>query len=390
MPPKRTNETDDTDEPLRNNGIDTSSSNFRFHAKIAWLTYARSTFKHSDLLQFLTENKPISRYIICEETHKDGTPHVHGLVEFEHGLDTKNARWFDYEGRHPRIRYVKNNKHRRAIITYCKKEGNYIFSGFGEDEEKSGWGDILRGSANKKEFLEAIKDTFPKEYCMALERLQYTARIEFPEPIPEYKSKFERASYMDDAATKWMTKWTTLPYDIRPETILLRGRSGCGKTQWTRSWGPHVYIKHGFSVKNVELEQPTAKYVVLDDINWQYFTMWKDIIGCQEEVAYRKLYHGMQTIQWNLPCIILCNEDTDPTIYFQNSQLDYVLDRISLIVDITHNVWENPNSTTLDKLTFSIPKPIKTTQRRNIFGTFGISNIENVCDTCQKFTCICK
>ena len=69
--------------------------------------------------------KPIPhRFIVCKESHADGTPHWHALLEFSRVINVKDSRYFDcfFFGQHCNIGAVRNYK---ATIRYVCKAGVY-------------------------------------------------------------------------------------------------------------------------------------------------------------------------------------------------------------------------------------------------------------------------
>lgn len=56
-------------------------------------------------------------------------------------------------------------------------------------------------------------------------------------------------------------------------------------------------------------------YIVVDDVPWEKFGCWKQILGCQEEfVITDKYVKKIRVKNWGKPCIFLCNEDNDPLV----------------------------------------------------------------------------
>lgn len=61
-------------------------------------------------------------WVIAEERHKDGTPHLHGFIQFSCRKRVKSDT-FDIAGHHGEYQPAKSWQ---AVKGYCTKEGNYI------------------------------------------------------------------------------------------------------------------------------------------------------------------------------------------------------------------------------------------------------------------------
>lgn len=118
---------DTTDEGKVN--ASSSSKSFRFTAKKVFLTYAQCDAEKQDVLDHVSsKHKDIDQYIIGQEKHADGNPHLHAYFSFKSKINIKNPRHFDVKGFHPKIESVRAPS---AAIKYCQKEGNYFFVAWG-------------------------------------------------------------------------------------------------------------------------------------------------------------------------------------------------------------------------------------------------------------------
>lgn len=91
-----------------------------------FLTYPKCPVKKEDALTILETNglPKIVEYVIAEEEHKDGTPHLHAFIKLEKKRRFKDvATKFDLLEYHGHYEPAKSWK---AVSNYCKKEGNYI------------------------------------------------------------------------------------------------------------------------------------------------------------------------------------------------------------------------------------------------------------------------
>lgn len=74
----------------------------------------------------------------------------------------------------------------------------------------------------------------------------------------------------------------------------------------TMTTGTHVYMSNQFNAKKID---EAAKYIVLDDIDIDYFPSYKSFFGGQKEFEVTDKYVSKMTVHWGKPCIWLSNDD---------------------------------------------------------------------------------
>lgn len=89
-----------------------------------FLTYPKCDISKEQALVILQTNglPKILEYVIAEESHSDGTPHLHAFVKLEKKIRFSQAK-FDLLSHHGNYQPAKSWK---AVQNYCKKDGNYI------------------------------------------------------------------------------------------------------------------------------------------------------------------------------------------------------------------------------------------------------------------------
>lgn len=174
-------------------------------AKQWFLTYAQCPLSKELLLKYL-EPLGLEEYVICEEKHKDGSPHLHAYVKLKEKIRFK-AHYFDVIdlGRryHPNFDSVRNYD---KAVAYAKKDGNYI-SNVDIDARKEHRSKLLPEDYDKDplDLLEDGKITF----------MQLNNFLKNQDVYRMLKNKRER------------------PPEKRPEKrrhIWIYGDSNCGKT----------------------------------------------------------------------------------------------------------------------------------------------------------------
>lgn len=67
------------------------------------------------------------------------------------------------------------------------------------------------------------------------------------------------------------------------------------------------------SLWNVDDFSAESSYLVLDDLDVQYFPNWKPFLGCQKQFTVTDKYRHKRTVKkWGKPCIWLCNPGYSP------------------------------------------------------------------------------
>lgn len=132
---------------------DAKQYNDRSSFKGWFLTWPQCPVTKEDALTILKTNElpEIKEYIIAEEKHKDGNPHLHAFIKFEKKMRFKQvSKKFDLLEYHGHYEPAKSWK---AVAKYCEKDGNFI-SNISED--------VIKGkhvSKMKKEDLLKDVDT---------------------------------------------------------------------------------------------------------------------------------------------------------------------------------------------------------------------------------------
>jgi len=102
---------------------------FRLAAKQLFLTYPICPLKAETVLSQLQDIVPVVDYIVAEEKHADGQPHVHVYLKCDKKIDTTNARLFDLTCPDDGTIYHGNYQGCTSgfrVQRYCKKGTTYI------------------------------------------------------------------------------------------------------------------------------------------------------------------------------------------------------------------------------------------------------------------------
>ncbi|KAG1827742.1 hypothetical protein DFJ58DRAFT_738177 [Suillus subalutaceus] len=295
----------------RQAGRSAPGTRFRFSAAKYFMTYSQiGDVDNGTLCRFFADfSVPIKHWKAVEEHHVDGGRHWHVIVVFETAFRGRNERIFDIEGIHPNI-HISGNKDLLAKWNYIHKEEGAALLGPWEGPEPitvdtdikkkdDRWAHILEASS-ADEFMERARALAPYDYTINHDRIISIG-------IPEMEEWVETQFHNRD----------------RPKCLVLYGPSRTGKTQWARALN-HIIARqegvddpchightclYGPTSSNAKKIDETAKYIVLDDIDLDYFPSYKSFFGGQKEFEVTDKYVSKMTVRWGKPCIWLSNED---------------------------------------------------------------------------------
>lgn len=181
-----------------------SKNDVDYERKSYFLTYARCPLSMESVRDFLL-SKGAKWYIIAEEKHKDGYPHLHAYAEWESKKRVRSSDYFDIDDYHPNFSPPKSQIN---VQKYTAKGGNYIAN----MEIVSGrrtYGEIIDVCNTKDEFLVLVEKEHPRDMVINLERIQYYANWKFGSKKEMYTSPFQNwivPQHLDDWVQKNVTK----------------------------------------------------------------------------------------------------------------------------------------------------------------------------------------
>lgn len=91
-------------------------------AKGWFLTYPKCDLTKEQLLEELQKTGKVSEWVVAQEKHKDGEPHLHAFIKYEKKVYFGATKW-DVLGFHGNYQVAKSWK---AVRAYCEKESDYI------------------------------------------------------------------------------------------------------------------------------------------------------------------------------------------------------------------------------------------------------------------------
>jgi len=271
-------------------------SSFRLNAKNFLLTFPQCFATKEQLKDHLV-SLGASGGIVCEESHEDGSPHLHAFCHYQRKKDIRNPRFFDFLGFHGRYEASRDVW---ATISYVKKDGNFIE--FGDyPKQKRKWEEVL-SAGTKEEALSVASEVSARDFIIFNDRIEQFLDKKFKPERKLYSPKFSNF-LIPDEVSQW---WNQAKSGDRPKSLIMYGPTRLGKTQLARSFGRHMFFHTYFCL---DLWDPLAEYAIFDDLtSWESFSTYKSWLGAQEEFVTTDKYKKKMPIVWGKPCIVLSNQ----------------------------------------------------------------------------------
>lgn len=189
---------------------------FRLQGKSIFLTYPKcdliALYIIDQLYNILSKFKPTYARV-AQEHHKDGTLHLHCLVQTEKKFDISDKRFFDIEdpgtlrNYHPNCQVPRRDS---DVADYIAKGGVFEERGILKCSQKSSsksrddkWLSLISESSSQSEFLSRVKSEQPYVYATQLRNLEYMAAKQWPiEPV-NYKPQWTTFLNIPPALTHW-------------------------------------------------------------------------------------------------------------------------------------------------------------------------------------------
>lgn len=187
---------------------------FQLNILNAFLTYPQVGQSTRDALYtFLTTTFDLSYICVSEELHADGNKHFHAFLKFKKRFRSNRESVFDFDGNHPNIQSAYNPG---KCLEYVKKDGNFIEDGEPPAiaDKKRTWDSVV-DCATKEEFMLAIQTTFPRDYVLNLERIEYFADKKFKPENPVYTPTFSDF-IVPERLQEWVSQMTEVSVPAAP------------------------------------------------------------------------------------------------------------------------------------------------------------------------------
>lgn len=162
---------------------------------------------------------------VSRELHEDGTPHYHAVVVFRKRFQ-RNMRAFDFKGKHPNIRSIRNGgldllraRHyiRKGDAEHHSAEDHtgpctYTYEPetvgavprYTAPQQRLTWGEILDGATTVDEFLIGIRTHYPREYILRFDQVLTFAQTHFSRPFDYVPARQQEEFRVPDELDEWV------------------------------------------------------------------------------------------------------------------------------------------------------------------------------------------
>ncbi|ABP58640.1 replication initiator protein [Clerodendron yellow mosaic virus] len=298
---------------------------FSVSAKNIFLTYSKCPIPKEQMLELIKNISCPSEKLfirVAQEKHRDGSLHLHALIQFKGKAKFRNERHFDVT--HPNTSsqfhaHIQGARSSSDVKRYIEKDGDYVEWGRFQIDGRSARGGqqtandaaaeaLNSGSAEAA--LNVIREKLPRDFIFQYHNLKSNLDRIFAPPLEVYVSPFLSSSF--DRVPEELEEWVSenvksaaaRPY--RPNSIVVEGDSRTGKTLWARSLGPHNYLC-GHLDLSPKIYSNDAWYNVIDDVDPHYLKHFKEFMGAQRDWQSNTKYGKPVQIKGGIPTIFLCN-----------------------------------------------------------------------------------
>lgn len=159
------------------------------------------------------------------------------------------------------------------------------------------------GAKSREEAFNILVEQAPSIIFRSYHSVKAALDYRFPTKIEPFIYKPTFAWKLPATITYW------LKYEFskreRAKCLILVGPTRLGKTNWARSLGRHMFWRGQVNYGSWDQE---AKYIVIDDIPWQFIPQKKSILTQMGDVTLTDKYVKKINVKNDKPAIILANE----------------------------------------------------------------------------------
>ena len=246
---QRMNQSRSPSYPKQGKSKDKKKKYYNFNQKSVMLTYTHTDnpkITKQEIGEYFRDHFNAKVVVVCEELHKDGSPHLHVLVEWEEKFNSHSVDIFDFKGKHPNIGRMENkNKNTRGnALTYMMKYDKNLWT---HGIDINNW---KYTSNNHKKYI--AQDLIDEKVTLP-EVVEANPSILF-----DYnRIKTNLNSYKLDTDEK-------IPIIRIPNNLWIFGPAGIGKSFYAYSKYPGAYSKQPNRWWDGYISQDT---VILDDFD---------------------------------------------------------------------------------------------------------------------------
>jgi len=307
-----------------------STSRFRLEGKSLFLT-----FPQCPVPKELAQERVVAKfqnqliyYVVAAENHKDGTPHLHLLLEFKERFRSRKVDFFDFIGeKHGNYQVARNV---RKCLEYVTKCNNYVSDGIDIKEvlaKRAGKTGLIAKMVHEGKTLKEI-DAEDPGYVLNNKRkieeyISFVSRTKKEEKLPWVPVPEEDIVDLDDESDKVIARWLNLnilrPRELKQKQLFIHGPPNMGKTTLIENLSKYlrVYMAPRDEDFYDAYEDGCYDLIVFDEFkNTKTMQFMNQILDGQQFFLKQK---GRQVLKKDrLPVIVLSNYGLDkcyPKLY---------------------------------------------------------------------------
>lgn len=279
---------------------------YRANRQCFFLTYPQCPLDPIDRIMdelFARFPGEIEKWLIAKELHEDGNQHIHLYLRFNQKKNFKDPRWADIDGYHPNDGGAIRSH--VAVAKYCTKDGEWWCGPDQWFKAKTDPFAEAMAAENMKAAEEIIRTKRPRDYAMYWDRIQVNVKRALAKPIERTTTIIGDPEpwVLPDGLRNWLAEEYVKPN--RARCLFLQGATKLGKTEWARSLDEnHIFWRGAI---NIDKWEDDAKYIVIDDIEWQFIPNKKQLMTAMGECELTDKYRAKRTLINFKPCILCCN-----------------------------------------------------------------------------------
>ncbi|AJD07529.1 replication-associated protein [Sewage-associated circular DNA virus-18] len=292
-----------------------TAKGFRLSGKNFTITFPQCDVKKEIAVERIEQKfgSEIKGYLVCEEQHKDGTPHLHVYLSFLNKKNFKCHHCFNFIGGKQGNYQV--TKSVRDWVTYCTKGDNYVAKGLDVQAIKKKTAPksttvatmLMEGKSLSE--INAVDPGYVMINKRKLEEYESWVTIE-----RNKKSKLTWVPPLLDGLTdankqicEWICSNIRQPRKFKAPQLFITGPKNLGKTSLIEWLGQYLSLYHIPQTEEFyDLYTDDYDLVVFDEFKGQKTIQWMNLFLQGSPMNIRK--KGSQYMKMkNLPVIILSN-----------------------------------------------------------------------------------